>query len=210
MSKRIGMFMAAVLLIGGMVLSYSKPSVSYDNTAPKEQLITKTYTSAQIAEMMEQINGRAYGQREFLKAYDVECLRKFRRGYYAVFEREDGKGVYVFLDSDFVPIADAVLIADSFKTRAELLSFASDVRTRAEVMAFDPTTLFPFSGRNASIHQAVEGIVLIDYESADADGREIPWDEEKVRGARFVEEAALLRAGEELNVPYILGVDKRE
>ena len=77
-------------------------------------------------------------------------------------------------------------------------------------MAFDPTTLFPFSGRNASVHQVVEGIVLIDYESADADGREIPWNEAKVTEARFVEEAALLRAGEELNVPYILGVDKRE
>ena len=146
-----------------IVLFVNKFYVPYNNKLEKEMLITREYTNSQIIEMIDRINMHIYKSKRFENEYKIECLRKIQQGYYAVFKKTDGQYVYVFLYKNLMPIENAVIIVDRFKSKKEFSDFISEKRTKQEMIEFDSTTIFPFSGRNTSAHYTVEGVFLVDY-----------------------------------------------
>ena len=185
-----------------IVLFVNKFYVPYNNKLEKEMLITREYTNSQIVEMIERINTHAYRQKRFENEYEIECLRKIQQGYYAVFKKDDGQYVYVFLYKNLVPVENGVIIVDRFKSKKEFLDYTSEKRTKQEMMEFDSTTIFPFSGRNASVHYTIEGVFLVDY-CRDNDGKEI------VEHVVFYDDRYILQNEEEWDMPYVLSVDRK-
>ena len=204
MSKRSILCVAIVILVCCGFLMISKPAISYNNTDPKEQLISKKYSDSQIQEMIKKIDEGHYGKKEFIKEYDVECLRKALQGYYAIFQREDGKYVYVFLDDDFVPVANVSMIIDEFKTKEELLNFLSTERSASDMVEFDSSTLFPFYGRRSSLHIVVEGFVAVDYYIDNGS-----WYTGEVPSIEYHDNNEVLQS-EDWNMPYILKIDREK
>ena len=186
-----------------IVLFVNKFYVPYNNKLEKEMLITREYTNSQIIEMIDRINMHIYKSKRFENEYKIECLRKIQQGYYAVFKKDDGQYVYVFLYKNLVPVENGVIIVDRFKSKKEFLDYTSEKRTKQEMMEFDSTTIFPFSGRNASVHYTIEGVFLVDY-CRDNDGKEI------VEHVEFYDDRYILQNEEEWDMPYVLSVDRKE
>lgn len=202
MSKRSGMCITAILIFCFiLILSSNK---SYNNTDPKERLISEEYSDSQVDDMIENIDRQLFKKHEFIKKYNVECLRKIPQGYYAVFKKDDGRFIYVFLYDDLVPVANATIIVNKFKSKDEFFNFLSEDRSISDMIEFDSTTIFPFSGRIASIHHVVEGIFLIDYSSNDHS-----FGEAKVAHIDFIEDNEILHMKDSLNIPYILSIDRK-
>ena len=185
-----------------IVLFVNKFYVPYNNKLEKEMLITREYTNSQIIEMIDRINMHIYKSKRFENEYKIECLRKIQQGYYAVFKKDDGQYVYVFLYKNLVPVENGVIIVDRFKSKKEFLDYTSEKRTKQEMMEFDSTTIFPFSGRNASVHYTIEGVFLVDY-CRDNDGKEI------VEHVEFYDDRYILQNEEEWDMPYVLSVDRK-
>lgn len=185
-----------------IVLFVNKFYVPYNNKLEKEMLITREYTNSQIIEMIDRINMHIYKSKRFENEYKIECLRKIQQGYYAVFKKTDGQYVYVFLYKNLMPIENAVIIVDRFKSKKEFSDFISEKRTKQEMIEFDSTTIFPFSGRNTSAHYTVEGVFLVDY-CRNNDDKEI------VECADFYDDRFILQNEREWNIPYILSVDRK-
>ena len=202
MSKHLFAAIVYVAILGIIVWLINGDHVSFDNRLEKEMLITREYTNSQIVEMIERINTHAYRQKRFENEYEIECLRKIQQGYYAVFKKDDGQYVYVFLYKNLVPVENGVIIVDRFKSKKEFLDYTSEKRTKQEMMEFDSTTIFPFSGRNASVHYTVEGVFLVDY-CRDNDGKEI------VEHVEFYDDRYILQNEEEWDMPYVLSVDRK-
>lgn len=203
MSKCAGMCITAILIFCVILLALSS-NITYNNTDPKEQLISKEYSASQVDEMIENIDRRLFKKHEFIKKYNVECLRRIPQGYYAVFQRDDGKFVYVFLYDDLVPVANATIVVDKFKSKEEFLRFLSEDRFISDMIEFDSTTIFPFSGRNASIHHVIEGVFLVDYSNSICS-----FDDAKVAHIDFIEDNEILHMEDSLNIPYILCIDRK-
>lgn len=204
MSKRSILCVAIVILVCCGFLMISRPAISYNNTDPKEQLISKKYSDSQIEEMIKKIDEGHYGKNEFIKEYDVECLRRALQGYYAIFQREDGKYVYVFLDDDFVPVANVSMIIDEFKTKEELLNFLSTERSASDMVEFDSSTFFPFYGRRSSLHIVVEGFVAVDYYIDNGS-----WYTGEVPSIEYYDNNEVLQS-EDWNLPCILKIDREK
>lgn len=203
MSKCLGMCIT-VISVFCIILLISSSNISYNNTDPKEWLISKKYSASQVDEMIENIDKQLFKNHEFIKKYNVECLRRIPQGYYAVFQEDDGKFIYVFLYDDLVPLANATIIVDKFKSKEEFLRFLTKDKSISDMIKFDSTTIFPFSGRNASIHHVIEGIFIIDYLS-----NSNSYDEAKVAHIDFIEDNEILRMKDSLNIPYILSIDRK-
>lgn len=206
MSKRSVLCIVISIFVCYVVLFVLKPNISYNNTELKTQLISEKYSDAQIDEMIKKIDEQMYREYEFIKEYDIECLRKTTQDcYYAVFQKEDGEFVYVFLDDGLVPSINVTLIVDRFKSKEEFSNFVSIDRSASDMIAFDPSTLFPFSGRLASIHHVVEGVFLVDYYPNND-----PWYKGKVAHVEFIEVDEELLMKDSGNIPYILSIDRQD
>lgn len=202
MSKRSILCIAIVIFVCCGFLIISKPAIPYNNTEPKEQLISKKYSDSEIEEMIKKIDEGRYGKYGFIKEYDVECLRKSLLGYYAIFQKEDGKFVYVFLDEDFVPAANVSMIIDEFKTKEEFLNFLSTERSASDMVEFDSSTFFPFYGRRSSLHIVVEGYIAVDYYINNG-----TWYTGEVPSTEYYDNNEVLQS-EGWSLPYILKIDR--
>ena len=109
-----------------IVLFVNKFYVPYNNKLEKEMLITREYTNSQIIEMIDRINMHIYKSKRFENEYKIECLRIIQQGYYAVFKKTDVQYVYVFLYKNLMPIENAVIIVDRFKSKKEFSDFISE------------------------------------------------------------------------------------
>lgn len=195
LAKIVGIF---IVVSCGVVWCVSSPLISYDNTTCMDNLISKEYSNAQMGEMIRKIDSESYTAAQFRKDFHMECLRKNSEGYYTVFRQDDGKHVYVFLKDDLTPIANATMIVDRFKSKEAFESFISKQTTMNDIIQFDSSTIFPFSGRRASMHQVIEGIVIIDYFPAET------YYEAKVAHVEFFDNQELRDMGS----VYVLDIDK--
>lgn len=187
-----------IMVSCGVVWYVSSLHISYDNTTCMDSLISKEYSNAQMEEMIRKIDSESYTATQFRKDFPIECLRKNSEGYYTVFRQDDGKHVYVFLEEDLTPIANAIMIVDCFKSKEAFESFISKQTTMNDIIQFDSSTIFPFSGRRASMHQVIEGIVIIDYFP------DKPYYEAKVAHVEFFDNQELRDTGS----VYVLDIDK--
>lgn len=181
--------------------------IKFNNSAGKEALITKEYSTDQIAQLKKSVESGHVTFSDFKTSFNVQCIRKTHQGYYAVLLQEDGKSAFVFINQNNQLIN--VIVADKFKTKKEFQAQLSNKMTKEMMLTFDPNTiLLPVSSVDMTAHIVQEGIYIIKYSRFDG-GKTI--SDPVVKDVEFVvnknvstNDDALIRD----EIPFILEIDK--
>ncbi len=193
-----------------VVACYGEHDMKYDNKKEFRDLITEKYSNSDIEEIEE---GILYGKLSYAKLkskYSIQCLRKTYQGFYALFLTENDKRVFVFMNEK-AEIKD-ILEFDSVKTRKSFDFVSVGKTTENEVLGYDEhSILLPVDSVSCSAHIVQEGVLIVTYNRLDSkSGRLLEYP--IVETVDFYGNSEFPVYDNEmlnLNVPYILAIDKK-
>ena len=181
--------------------------IKFNNSTEKDVLITKEYSTDQIAQLKKSVESGHVTFSEFKASFNVQCIRKTHQGYYAVLLQEDGKSAFVFINKNNQLIN--VIVVDKFKTKKEFQAQLSNLMTKEIMLTFDANTiLLPVSSVDMTAHIVQEGIYIIKYSRFD-DGKMM--SDPVIENVEFVENENISNKDDTLirdEIPFILEIDK--
>ena len=181
--------------------------IKFNNSTEKDVLITKEYSTDQIAQLKKSVESGHVTFSEFKASFNVQCIRKTHQGYYAVLLQEDGKSAFVFINKNNQLIN--VIVVDKFKTKKEFQAQLSNLMTKEIMLTFEANTiLLPVSSVDMTAHIVQEGIYIIKYSRFD-DGKMM--SDPVIENVEFVENENISNNDDTLirdEIPFILEIDK--
>lgn len=181
-------------------------NMKYDNLTDKKDIITYKYSSEKINRLKEKVETSTVSLKEFKKEFNLQCVRKVNENvYYVVLMQEDGKSVFVFINSDF-ELTNNVIIVDKFKTKEEFEN--QELKTKSDVLEFDNNTVWSMlSGSffTTTIHIVQEGVCCVNYNYFQ-DGVYV--EDPYIDSIQFVTDEEIATY-EFVPFPYILEIDRK-
>ena len=132
----------------------------YNNTTPKNELITKIYPESICEQIQYRISVGGLHIDNLREIVDVECLRKTETGSYAVLKLDNKKFAYIVIDKN--NHCQAIYqFREAFHTRAELEDILETVTYYREVDAFSPNVMYSaFSFARVVVYPVKEGYIV--------------------------------------------------
>ena len=160
-----------------------------DNQTPSDQILTRVYSEEEIETLRRNVTNKpspvgqvAISRIESLQEdYPVECLRELPRRFYAVYQCENGKKAYVFIDkivgyrcnigqAEQIELEQLSLwvgdckIMGPFHTRQEFDAFLAQSPTLGEIQAFDPDgNTYSTNVQAITSHNVKEGVYVLTF-----------------------------------------------
>lgn len=205
----VALIVIVIAVLIPIIFSEDK-NVKYDNYRSIDSLITEKYSTSDIEKMREDFEHNNFDYSALKSHYNVQCLRKTYQGYYAVFLQNDGKRVFAFMDKKMKLYK--ILIIEDIKEREDYNFLEPGKTTESEILKYDENTvLLPVSSVTSTAHIIQEGLVIITYDRFDTNTGTL-LDDPVVKSIIFFDNDDFPLKNDEminLNVPYILGIDKK-
>jgi len=204
--RRIAIILIFSLLANLNIGCERMKRIKYNNDMSKDELLTKSYSDAQIDDLKDAVNNSTFTYSALTKMFDVQCTRKTHQGYYVILFQDD-KEIYVFFDDklEFYHL----MVAESFTTRKDFESSIEVGMKKSDVSSFNTAnTPIPGSAVDTNVCYVDEGVFLIKY-TREKKGALL--EDPEIKTIDFIDNEALLSLDDTYIynvVPYILEVDK--